>query len=158
MEFTALNGSEISKIELTDTGILFTTDLYDIEANITIDGIESIFKNGELVEINGLLEEKLQSLCGISNINHVNNRNKIRSVDLEVISFEDDTFSEAIIVTDNDTFRFVGNMKATVLNMEDFEHLISENFENDEDCDCYCDDDFGCVDCNEDCNEDCDCD
>ncbi len=51
MEFTALNGSEISKIELTDTGILFTTDLYDIEANITVDNIDEVYRNDEMLEI-----------------------------------------------------------------------------------------------------------
>jgi hypothetical protein len=160
MEFTVLNDSEILSIEVTDTGILFTTKIMDIDANIAVDGIEEIFKNGNKIEIDGFLEVKLQSLCSVSNIKHVVNRNKIKSVDLNITSIEDNTFSEAnVITTDGDVFRFVGEMKGTVLNLEDFEDYINDNIniiadEDDvdwDDYDCSC----GCNDCT---NEDCDCD
>lgn len=115
MEFTSLNGSKINNIELTENEINFTTDLFEIEANIKVTGIKEITENDEVVK----------DLTSISTI---------ETVDLEVIDIEEDTFSEAVITTeDGDVFRLVGDMKGTILNMEDFEHLIDEDEYEDED-------------------------
>jgi len=113
MEFTALNGNRITEVESTESGIVFKTEIEGIEANIEISGIVEIFHNGEMVE----LEEQLQKVT----------KSEITNTEIDVVDFDTDEFSQVIIEFENgDAFQLIGEMKGTVLNMSDFQHIIDE--------------------------------
>ena len=113
MEFTALNGNRITEVESTESGIVFKTEIEGNEANIEISGIVEIFHNGEMVE----LEEQLQKVT----------KSEITNTEIDVVDFDTDEFSQVIIEFENgDAFQLIGEMKGTVLNMSDFQHIIDE--------------------------------
>ncbi|MCK9477723.1 MAG: hypothetical protein M0R46_17555 [Candidatus Muirbacterium halophilum] len=144
MEFTALNGNRITEVESTEGGIVFKTEIEGIEANIEISGIVEIFHNGEMIE----LEEQLQEVT----------KSEITNTEIDVVNFDTDEFSQVIIEFENgDAFQLIGEMKGTVLNMSDFQHIIDERMsDEDEVCwDCGCEGCYGECECDGD--EDCDC-
>ena len=138
MEFLALSGKEIDKLVAGEGSLTFTTELEGIEANIKVEGIVEITKNGEITEVDDTLETILES------------------VDIDVTELEEDTFSEVTIVTeDGDTWELSGEMKGTVLNIEDFAEIIEELKRESDDG--WYDEDEDCG-CGGDCGEDCECD
>lgn len=143
MEFTALNGNRITEVESTEGGIVFKTEIEGIEANIEISGIVEIFHNGEMVE----LEEQLQKVT----------KSEITNTEIDVVNFDTDEFSQVIIEFENgDAFQLIGEMKGTVLNMSDFQHIIDERMsDEEEECwNCGCEGCYGECECDGD--EDCD--
>jgi len=110
MEFTALEGVEIVKVETLEDSIVFCADIQGVEAKIEISGIDETFINDEKVEIIETLENSV-----------------LETIDIEVIDFEEDTFSQVDITTeDGNDLRLVGDMKGTILNIEDFQELLNE--------------------------------
>ena len=116
MEFVALNGKEIKRV-IKHNGrksMIFSVDMYDRNADIEITGVELLTKNGEDIDID--IDKSLFQIV-------------INNVNIDVISFEENTFNK--VTFDNqygDLFELTGDMKGTILNIEDFQDL--------NDCDC----------------------
>lgn len=127
MEFTALSGAKIENLIPSDlrTKISFDANIFNIDAKFEIENILEIFKNNKLIELN----DDLKSL-----------ETTIKNVDVEIIDIEEDTFSKATIETENgDIFVFAGDMKGRLLNMQEFQDLLSPQ---DDDYDNYDDEDY----------------
>jgi len=142
MEFTVLNGSEIRNIESFDGGLKFTTELRGIDANIEISGIDVITKTDLNDPENGSfvieIEDDLKTI----------EEGVIENCEITVKDIYEDTFTEVVITLDNgDEFKFEGDMKGVVTNESDFLHLIEEENDYCDECDCYIED--GCCNCND---------
>ena len=137
MEFTAFDDKKISNISLNEGESVLTFDVefeIGLVANIEITGIESISyaKDNQSQDIT-----KLEF---------------IESCNIDVTNIEENTFSMVSIHSvDGDKFILKVEMVGTILNQEDFENLIDndEDFEEDEDGCC----EGGCGGCNCGCGE-----
>jgi len=116
MNFTVLEGQEITNIEKTDNGISFVTKIQELEAIIEVEGIETVTLNGEEIDIKSIEDRTIMDM------------------EIDVVEFSEDTFSAVNITTeDGDEIKINGDMKGTILNVEDFEELIAEMSGENED-------------------------
>jgi len=127
MEFNALNGTTIKNLNIDGETVSFEVDVFDRTAKIQISGVESF---------SGSIDIRFVP---------IDNEISIEKVDIDVTDITQDTFTKVVVTTtDEKVIELLGDMKAEIINEEDFQDLLLSNDCDCDDCDCDCGDECNC--------------
>ena len=114
MELNLLEDTEIKNIDLNGNNLSFSVDVMDTDIDVVVTGLKTLTLEDEDVSLSKLLD--------ITNL---------ENVDVEVVEFDEDSFSKVTFSTELGDFVLEGDMIGKITNLEVAEELLRKMSEDE---------------------------